>query len=168
MNNLFKENLKYLRKENGKSQSEIGFQLNKKGNTIGYWEAGSFEPSMSELEIIAQIFDISLPDLLYTDLSNVHLNKNMVEEEQAEYVHLIVHPNVHLNTKKAPKGACQACIVKDNYIAGKEDQLRDKLALIESQQTTIKLLQNELDRMKFDIEKRHETQSTQQQEEKTA
>jgi DNA-binding XRE family transcriptional regulator len=90
-------NLKFLRKQAGKSQSELGLQLNKAHTSIGNWEKGIAEPSLSEIESIARIFEIQPEELLFTDLENVHLRPNA---EFPSDVHLSVHPTVHLKGKK--------------------------------------------------------------------
>ncbi|MFN4248930.1 MAG: helix-turn-helix domain-containing protein [Flavipsychrobacter sp.] len=69
MKELFSKNLKYLRKQNNKSQSDIGLQLNKAHTSIGNWEKGIAEPSLDEIKEIARIFEISPADLLFKDLS---------------------------------------------------------------------------------------------------
>jgi len=97
-------NLKYLRKEAGKSQSDIGLQLNKAHTSIGNWEKGISEPSLTEIEEIARIFEIDPILLLTTDLQNVHLNKKEDIKKSEENVHLNVHQRVHLNVEKEQKG----------------------------------------------------------------
>lgn len=102
MNNFFKSNLPLLRSYFNKTQADIGFEVNKKGNTVGYWEKGDFEPSLSEVEKIAQIFDLELVELLYIDFRNVHLIQFFKNKKESKNVHPNVHPNVHLIAKNSP------------------------------------------------------------------
>jgi DNA-binding XRE family transcriptional regulator len=69
MPNFLSSNLKFLRKKYNKSQSDIGYQLNKAHTSIGNWEKGISEPSLAEVEEIARIFEITPADLLYTDFT---------------------------------------------------------------------------------------------------
>lgn len=95
------KNLKYLRKKSGQTQTSIGLQLNKAHTSIGNWEKGIAEPSLKEIEDIARIFEISMPELLFEDLENVHLNVQTGQNQEGKNVHLNVHGNVHLTGKKA-------------------------------------------------------------------
>lgn len=100
MKDLLAKNIKYLRLKSGKTQTDIGLQLKKAHTSIGNWEKGIAEPSLSEIEQIARIFEMDASDLLFKDLENVHL---MVKEESEPYgkkVHPNVHGNVHLIAKK--------------------------------------------------------------------
>lgn len=68
------KNLRHLRKQTAKTQSEIASLIQKGQTTIGNWENGISEPNLNELLIISNYFDIPVDKLLKTDLS----------EEQAE------------------------------------------------------------------------------------
>ena len=103
MKNKFRSNLTYLKEINNESFASIGLQADCSANTVSYWINKKSEPKMNEVEKIAQYFEISIQDLLYKDLSIVHLNKKESEEITGENVHLNVHPSVHLNSEKGKK-----------------------------------------------------------------
>src|ERR1700733_2274650 len=63
------KNLRHLRKQSSRTQSEIASLIQKGQTTIGNWENGISEPSLNELLIISNYFDIPLDTLLKTDLS---------------------------------------------------------------------------------------------------
>jgi transcriptional regulator with XRE-family HTH domain len=63
------KNLRYLRRQSAKTQSEIASLIQKGQTTIGNWENGISEPSLNELLIISNYFDITIDALLKTDLS---------------------------------------------------------------------------------------------------
>jgi transcriptional regulator with XRE-family HTH domain len=63
------KNLRHLRRQSAKTQSEIASLIQKGQTTIGNWENGISEPSLNELLIISNYFDISIDALLKTDLS---------------------------------------------------------------------------------------------------
>jgi transcriptional regulator with XRE-family HTH domain len=64
------KNLRYLRKQSSKTQSEIASLIQKGQTTIGNWENGISEPSLSELLIISNYFDIPLDTLIKMDLAD--------------------------------------------------------------------------------------------------
>jgi len=67
------KNLRHLRKQTSKTQSEIASLIQKGQTTIGNWENGISEPNLNELLIISNYFDIPLDKLLKTDLSEEHV-----------------------------------------------------------------------------------------------
>jgi transcriptional regulator with XRE-family HTH domain len=66
------KNLRHLRKQSSKTQSEIASLIQKGQTTIGNWENGISEPSLNELLIISNFFDISVDTLLKVDLAETH------------------------------------------------------------------------------------------------
>jgi len=63
-------NLKYLRKLRGWTQEEFANKLNIKRSLIGAYEEERADPRLDVLEIVADIFKLSLDELLLKDLSN--------------------------------------------------------------------------------------------------
>jgi transcriptional regulator with XRE-family HTH domain len=63
-------NLKYLRKLRGWTQEEFAGRLNIKRSLLGAYEEERADPRLDVLEIIADIFKLSLDELLLKDLSN--------------------------------------------------------------------------------------------------
>ena len=63
-------NLKYLRKLRGWTQEEFALKLNIKRSLIGAYEEERADPRIEVLEIVANIFKLSLDELLLKDLSN--------------------------------------------------------------------------------------------------
>lgn len=63
-------NLKYLRKLRGWTQEEFATKLNIKRSLIGAYEEERADPRLDVLEIVADIFKVSLDELLLKDLSN--------------------------------------------------------------------------------------------------
>jgi len=104
----FPDNLKLLRKKASVSQEELGLRVNKRGTAISAWERGESEPSMEDLEIICGYFGVLAHDLLFADLTDVHL---LERSKTKENVHLNVHPSVHLSTKKGQKTANEQVVI---------------------------------------------------------
>src|SRR4051812_15844950 len=66
----FKTNLRYLREQKGYNQSQVAALVNKGHTTIGNWEKGVSEPSLEEIDLLANYFEIDSGDLLFTDLQS--------------------------------------------------------------------------------------------------
>jgi transcriptional regulator with XRE-family HTH domain len=62
-------NLKYLRKLRGWTQEEFANKLNIKRSLIGAYEEERAEPRLEVLEIVAELFKLTLDELLLKDLS---------------------------------------------------------------------------------------------------
>ena len=63
------QNLKYLRKLRGWTQEEFAVKLNIKRSLIGAYEEERADPRLEVLEIVGDIFKLSLDELLLKDLS---------------------------------------------------------------------------------------------------
>ncbi len=68
MKNYFSENLKYLRIQNGMTQDDLAKKMDKDYSTIGKWELGQRNPIMVDIIKIADIFNISVQDLVEKNL----------------------------------------------------------------------------------------------------
>ena len=66
--NMFKENLKMLRKQKGMSQEALACQLNVVRQTVSKWEKGLSVPDADMLIHIADLFDTSVSVLLGSDI----------------------------------------------------------------------------------------------------
>lgn len=81
---FFASNLKYLRNKFNLEQQELAEELGKKsGSTVSDWERGKFIPRIGTLNEIAERFNISVNDLMRTDLT-VHtpIAPNMIEVKE--------------------------------------------------------------------------------------
>ena len=68
------QNLKYLRKLRGWTQEEFANKLHIKRSLIGAYEEERADPRLDVLEIIADMFKLTLDELLLKDLSNTSNN----------------------------------------------------------------------------------------------
>ncbi len=64
------QNLKYLRKLRGWTQEEFAVKLGIKRSLVGAYEEERADPRIEVLEIVGDIFKLSLDELLLKDLSN--------------------------------------------------------------------------------------------------
>lgn len=60
----FAKNLKKLRQDNNLSQEDIAEKLNTSFKTISHWETGYSEPSLTQLEKLSKIFDVTIDELI--------------------------------------------------------------------------------------------------------
>ena len=72
--------LKELRKEKGITQEELAEMLYVSGRTVSRWETGTNMPDISLLVDIAEIFDVSIPEIINGE------RKNEMEKEVKETV----------------------------------------------------------------------------------
>lgn len=69
--NYFASNLKLLRQKHGMEQIDLANRLGRKSSSsISEWERGKYTPKAGVLNDISKIFNISLSELMSTDLSN--------------------------------------------------------------------------------------------------
>ena len=60
----FKERLKELRTERGVSQQDLGKLVNTTKMAISHWESGHSEPSIAQLIILSNFFEVSVDYLI--------------------------------------------------------------------------------------------------------
>ena len=61
---IFKERLKELRCEKNITQQELGKLLNASKMAISHWEKGHSEPSITQLIILSNFFEVSVDYLI--------------------------------------------------------------------------------------------------------
>lgn len=87
MSNFFSTNLKYLREKEKLSQNKLAEKVGVNQTTIARWETEEIKPSIDNVEQIANVLNVSLPDLLISDL---RLNTNPpVKEEHEKYKQIL-------------------------------------------------------------------------------
>lgn len=67
---MFKDNLVYLRKMHKMSQEALADQLGVTRQTLSKWETGEAVPDIKKSKLLADIFEVSLDDLVGFDSSN--------------------------------------------------------------------------------------------------
>ena len=60
----FKENLRFLRRQAGIGQAKLADMLSISAKTISHWETGYTEPSIDELIKLADMFDVTIDELV--------------------------------------------------------------------------------------------------------
>lgn len=77
---MFSENLKSIRKAKGMTQNELANRLNVVRQTISKWEKGLSVPDTEMLIKIAEIFEVSVSELLGTKIEQED-NDNKIAEQ---------------------------------------------------------------------------------------
>ncbi len=83
----FAENLRFLRRRKGVTQSELSAHMNKAHTTIGNWEKKHSKPSIEELLELTRYFNVSVSDLLEKDLSKL-VEQKIESSQDNEVNHL--------------------------------------------------------------------------------
>ncbi|UUE18550.1 XRE family transcriptional regulator [Leuconostoc mesenteroides] len=67
---MFANNLKYLREKHNMDQLDLAIKLGRKSSSsVSEWEKGKYTPKIGVLNDIAEIFGVSITDLMNKDLS---------------------------------------------------------------------------------------------------
>lgn len=69
MENRFRENLNFLMTERGVSQTDIAGRLQIPRQTVNNWVMGNSNPNAYRASLVADMFDVSVADLIYSDLT---------------------------------------------------------------------------------------------------
>lgn len=77
---MLTENLKKLRKEKGFTQDELSTRLNVVRQTISKWEKGLSVPDAETLIKIADIYEVSVSDLLGTVVESENKNNAIADQ----------------------------------------------------------------------------------------
>lgn len=73
---MFANNLRYLREKHGMDQIDLAIKLGRKSSSsVSEWEKGKYTPKIGVLNDIAEIFGVSITDLMNKDLSHVVDNR---------------------------------------------------------------------------------------------
>lgn len=104
-------NLKYLRKLRGWTQEEFAHKLNIKRSLIGAYEEERADPRIDVLEIVADIFKLSMDELLLKDLSVVSSSGSYLQKRRMQKMLSSDRNIIHFVPIKAAAG----------YLAGYAD-----------------------------------------------
>lgn len=79
--------LKELRKEKGLTQEQTAERLNVSGRTISRWETGKNMPDISLLTEIAELYGVSIPEIISGERKSENMNEEVKEtaEVMASY-----------------------------------------------------------------------------------
>ena len=78
--NVVSDSIKKLRKEKGMTQDELAEKLNVTRQAVSNWEQGKNQPDIETLTRMAEIFDVSVEQLIYGSERKekiVHINRGV-------------------------------------------------------------------------------------------
>ena len=140
----FNENLIKLRKENGMSQEQLGFELNVTRQTVSKWELGISTPEMDKLIEISKLFGVSVDELIneggvenmkgnyQTDNNDYYLNHSINKKKD----------NVNVETKVIVLTANAIEGMREQYLAeGFADYLSKPVEAMKLESMLAKYLQ---------------------------
>jgi transcriptional regulator with XRE-family HTH domain len=79
------QNLRFLRLKHGFSQNYIASYLGKKSfTTVQKWETGVADPPLGIVGKLAELYEVSIDDLYYRDLSLPAITKSHIELTEHE------------------------------------------------------------------------------------
>lgn len=78
---MLHENLKNLRKQKGLTQEELAIRLHVVRQTVSKWESGRSVPDADILAQIADVLDVSVSDLLGTDIPSNEPKSNEIVDQ---------------------------------------------------------------------------------------
>lgn len=87
---MLKDNIKTVRKNKGYSQEELASKLHVTRQTISKWENGLSEPSANALKELADLFEVSVSELLDSDAERILENEVIVEQLSRVNEHLVI------------------------------------------------------------------------------
>lgn len=97
-------NLKYLRKLRGWTQEEFAQRLNVKRSLIGAYEEERAEPRIEVLELVAQLFKLTLDELLLKDLSVSMQSGGYLQKRRMQKMSTAERNVIHFVPVKAAAG----------------------------------------------------------------
>jgi transcriptional regulator with XRE-family HTH domain len=97
-------NLKYLRKLRGWTQEEFAQRLNVKRSLIGAYEEERADPRIELLEQVAQLFKLTLDELLLKDLSVSMQTGNYLQKRRMQKMASVDRNLIHFVPVKAAAG----------------------------------------------------------------
>lgn len=66
--NYFSSNVRYLRKKNKMTQTDLAKMVNKTTTTVSRWESGQRDPTVDDVMLLSRFFDVDMFDLCAVDL----------------------------------------------------------------------------------------------------
>lgn len=87
---MLKDNIKIIRKNKGYSQEELASKLHVTRQTISKWENGQSEPSANTLKEMADLYGVSVSELLEGDAERIIENEIIVEQLSRVNEHLVI------------------------------------------------------------------------------
>lgn len=147
--NYFFENLKFLRSINKISQYSLAESIGVSRANVGSWEEGRATPNLDKLILIANIFSITIDDLISTDLRKKDAIKISQKNAQVN-----AQVNAQISSQNLPSTGgdsfkqpvnepppeCPKCLEKDKTIEALQQTVRTQADYIDLLKEKIDML----------------------------
>lgn len=114
-----KENMRYLRKQKGITQGDLAEKLDSKRSLIGSYEEGRGVPKLSVIKQMADLFEVTVDDLLSVDISSAGSTpgsyQSSVMQPDMKLLSIVVTPDNEERITIVPVKASAG------YLAGRAD-----------------------------------------------
>lgn len=80
--NYFADNLRVLRKAHKLTQTQIADKLGLSVSLVSFWESGKREPVLDDVRKIANMFNVSIADLVGRDITQTYADVVEAEKER--------------------------------------------------------------------------------------
>ncbi len=151
MEHHFMANIKYLRDQRKLKQSDLSSLLGLRQSTWSGYEKGTFYPKFNDLLLISDFFNISLDNLIFSNLSGKEKPKRNAGAEQSANTHSFLL----LSVKDEMIDQLKANLdTKDAIITSKEETIGLLRQILESKDDEIKKLNYEIDEIKKTVDSR--------------
>ena len=126
--------LKELRREKGITQEQLAEQLNVSGRTVSRWETGSNMPDISILVELAELHDVTIPEIIDGERKSENMNKEVKEtalklSEYAETINQNIRKKLLWLTVAAIIGTA-AFLTIESLGLGTEGSIYERIASI--------------------------------------
>jgi len=117
--------LKELRKEKNITQEQLAERLNVSSRTVSRWETGNNMPDISLLVEIAEIYDVSIPEIINGERKSEIMNEEVkvVAEKMADYAGVEKGKIIKDIQKQSILGVCAAAGVMLVELFGTESSV---------------------------------------------
>lgn len=82
---MFTQNLKHLRLSYKLTQKELADELGTSQQTYMKWETGKMSPTLRTVEKIAEVFDVPVTQLVYSNMSRI---EDLLDADNVDYLGL--------------------------------------------------------------------------------
>ena len=124
---MLSDNIKTIRKNKGYSREELASKLHVTRQTISKWENGQSEPGANILKELADLFEISVSELIDGDAERVLENEVLVEQLSRVNEHLVI---TRKRSKRATIIVCCLCAMIILVIGLKIFMIKRKTAIV--------------------------------------
>ncbi len=123
----FYERIYRLRKERGLTQEEIANELNVSRQTISNWETGSAQPTIDKAIELANLYDVSMDELVGKNIKSVKKVSHILMSLLNEKINIYLEKNSFFVSQDLVIKNCQLIEVNVNSIRIIVEKRKDRI-----------------------------------------